>query len=308
MQSGFFSKAQAVADKPSGMLIPNMIHIAWFGSMLPEKYARNVIAARQCNPDYSVILYSDSASMTGDAFEKLTNFCAAQDIKLTDLFTVSEADFANLKHIRFELNMKKWARASDITRATALYDHGGVYLDTDLWAKKPFGKLHAPTGTLQYIVTDNGERYINIYFMAAVAKHPVYKACISLLDSNYTSAQKLENHLSWMTTDDTELCIYATGNLSGGVFHVVLESTFTQAWLNKCHYDVSKCVDIYSDKTWLPKGAPDIAARHAFVLFATAGDDYLKSDEYKLLIRETKAQVTQLLATNSSRPAPTKKT
>lgn len=86
-------------------MIPKIIHYCWFGrSPLPD-FARKCISSwkKHC-PTYEIIQWDE------------------------DNFDFSTAP----RYVRQACEAKKWAYVTDWVRLKVIYDHGGVYLDTDV--------------------------------------------------------------------------------------------------------------------------------------------------------------------------------
>lgn len=84
-------------------MIPKKIHYCWFGYNPKPKLAEKCIASwREFCPDYEIIEWNESN------------------------FDVSKSEYT-----RFCYEAKKWAFLSDYVRLVILYEHGGVYFDTD---------------------------------------------------------------------------------------------------------------------------------------------------------------------------------
>ena len=84
--------------------IPHTIHYCWFGrNPLDEKSLRCIESWRKFFPDYEIIQWNE------------------------DNFNINEFDFTQKAYAD-----KKWAFVSDVARLKILYDHGGLYFDTDV--------------------------------------------------------------------------------------------------------------------------------------------------------------------------------
>jgi mannosyltransferase OCH1-like enzyme len=94
-------------------MIPKIIHYCWFGgNPMPKDEAAYIEGWKKILKDYEFKLWNEE------------NF----DIHAT-LFTERAA------------KAKKWAFIADFARFYAVYNYGGVYLDTDVEVIKPFDKL-----------------------------------------------------------------------------------------------------------------------------------------------------------------------
>ena len=85
-------------------MIPKTIHYCWFGgNPLDERALRCIKSWKKFFPDYKIIQWNE------------------------DNFDLQEFDFAAKAYAD-----KKWAFVSDVARLKILYDHGGLYFDTDV--------------------------------------------------------------------------------------------------------------------------------------------------------------------------------
>lgn len=86
------------------MGIPHKIHYCWFGSNpKPEVFEQCIASWKKYMPDWEIIEWND------------------------DNFDVSFCQYAQQAYAD-----KKWAFLSDVARLKILYDHGGIYFDTDV--------------------------------------------------------------------------------------------------------------------------------------------------------------------------------
>lgn len=96
-------------------MIPKQIHLIWFGSdNLPEQVNLCIESWRHFMPDYEIVRWDES------------NFDVNQN-----------------NYCREAYEAKKWAFVSDYARFKILFDHGGIYLDTDVELLKPLNELLA---------------------------------------------------------------------------------------------------------------------------------------------------------------------
>ena len=95
-------------------MIPKVIHYCWFGNAeLPKRERRCLESWKKYCPDYRIREWNEK------------NF----DIESAPLF------------IRQAYECKKFAYVSDYARIKIIYDHGGIYLDTDVEVVKRFDEL-----------------------------------------------------------------------------------------------------------------------------------------------------------------------
>lgn len=91
-------------------MIPKIIHYCWFGRGVIPAYLQSCIDSwSKLMPDYEFKCWSE------------------------DNFDINSVQF-----VKEAYEMKKYAFVSDYVRIYALYNEGGIYLDTDVIAKKRF--------------------------------------------------------------------------------------------------------------------------------------------------------------------------
>ena len=91
-------------------MIPKVIHYCWFGhSPKPALFQRCIASWKKYCPDYEIIEWNE------------------------DNFDISQNDYA-----REAYEEKKWAFVTDYARLWIVYNHGGIYLDTDVEIIKEF--------------------------------------------------------------------------------------------------------------------------------------------------------------------------
>jgi mannosyltransferase OCH1-like enzyme len=90
------------------MAIPKIIHYCWFGgNPIPKMLQYCIDSWKQYLPDYELMLWNESNTVF-------------------DCYYVKEC-----------YEQKKWAFVSDYIRLKAVYEYGGIYMDTDMLLLKP---------------------------------------------------------------------------------------------------------------------------------------------------------------------------
>lgn len=85
-------------------MIPKVIHYCWFGGNEKSEIIKQCIASwKKYCPDYEIIEWNES------------NF-----------------DINCCQYVKEAYEAKKWAFVSDYARYKIIYEHGGIYLDTDV--------------------------------------------------------------------------------------------------------------------------------------------------------------------------------
>ena len=122
-------KGEKIMDRK----IPKIIHYCWFGgNEKPDSVIKYMESWKKYSPDYEIIEWNE------------------------ETFDIDSYDFA-----RQAYNAGKFAFVTDIVRLYAIYNYGGIYMDTDVEVLKPLDSLlryegfsgfeddtHIPTGIM----------------------------------------------------------------------------------------------------------------------------------------------------------------
>jgi len=119
-------------------MIPNRAFFIWFGNRLPWTTGLAILSTKKVqNPD-EIILYVDS-EIHGDGYDLI------KDLPGITLKKIEASIFSDLNDngLIWKLFQKfeKPALKSDLLRFALVYKYGGVYLDTDIIAIKPWNDL-----------------------------------------------------------------------------------------------------------------------------------------------------------------------
>lgn len=123
-------------------MIPKIIHYCWFGGEKPNKVKRCIESWKKVLPDYDVREWNAE------------NF-----------------DINALRYTKEAFAARKYAFVSDVARVKALYECGGIYLDTDVMVYKSFDSVLDNRCVLGF----EEENYVATSFMAAEQGHPLMK-------------------------------------------------------------------------------------------------------------------------------------
>ena len=111
-------------------MIPKKIHYCWFGrNPLPESALKCIASWRKFLPDYEIIEWNED------------NF-----------------DINSIPYTAQAYAAKKYAFVSDYARFKILYEHGGLYFDTDVEVIKPFEDILARGPFMGFEVNPNSNR------------------------------------------------------------------------------------------------------------------------------------------------------
>jgi mannosyltransferase OCH1-like enzyme len=146
--------------------IPKLIHYCWYGKGEKPTVVKQCIESwRKTNPEMEIVEWNESNSPQHDIVQQ------------------------NIKH-------KLYAFASDYTRLYALYQHGGIYLDTDVYLKKSLNALLKYNAFLAF----ESSTHITNGVSGAHKNHPFFKQCLDRLEKRGHS--KKDPYLSALLTMD----------------------------------------------------------------------------------------------------------
>lgn len=111
-------------------MIPKKIHYCWIGGNPLPKSAQKCIASwKKFCPDYEIIEWNESSY-----------------------------DFTKNQYMKEALEAKKWGFVPDYARLDIIYQHGGIYLDTDVEMIKSFDELLKTKGFAGF----ESDQYVNL--------------------------------------------------------------------------------------------------------------------------------------------------
>lgn len=133
------------------MSIPKIIHLCWYGrGKYPELTEKCILSWKKVLPDYEIKIWDE------DSF-----------------------DIACCSFTRQAYAARKWAFVSDYVRLVALYQYGGIYMDTDLEVLKDFSHL---LKSKKFVTSYVEGGLVATSFIASEAGHPFLKKLIEYYD------------------------------------------------------------------------------------------------------------------------------
>lgn len=103
-------------------MIPKKIHYCWFGgNPLPDSAKSCIASWRKFCPDYEIIEWNES------------NY-----------------DVNKIRYTQQAYACRKWSFVSDYARLDIIYQHGGIYLDTDVELLRPLDSLREYEGFMGF--------------------------------------------------------------------------------------------------------------------------------------------------------------
>ena len=150
----------------SQKVIPKIIHFCWFGGGEKSKDVLEYIKTwQQLLPDYKIMEWNEKT------------------------YSIENS----IPYVKEAYSSKKWAFVSDYVRLYALYNYGGIYLDTDVQILKSFDDLLKNEVFFGFESKD----YLCTAVMGACSKHWFVK---EFLDS-YKERHFIQEDGSWYTKE-----------------------------------------------------------------------------------------------------------
>ena len=152
--------------------IPKTIHYIWFGGNKKNELIEKCIQSwKEKLPDYKIVEWNEN------------NF-----------------DINSHPYMQKAYTEKKWAFVSDYARLKILYEHGGVYLDTDMYILKNFDDILRCSS--ECLVGKEDGNYINAAFMASSKGSKYLKDLLSEYDS-MTQIETIPRVMTRLTKENT---------------------------------------------------------------------------------------------------------
>ncbi|MDA3055541.1 MULTISPECIES: glycosyltransferase family 32 protein [unclassified Campylobacter] len=146
-------------------MIPKIIHYCWFGgNPLPELALKYIESWKKYCPDYEIIEWNES------------NF-----------------DVNALQYTKEAYEAKKYAFVADVARLKALYEFGGIYMDTDMELLKNIDDLMND----KFFLGFESSEYVNLAICGSESKSDILQ---EMLDYYKTHKFMLENNQLNTTT------------------------------------------------------------------------------------------------------------
>lgn len=156
-------------------MIPKNIHFVWLGGKKKNRQARKCIKSwRKYCPDYQIIEWNED------------NF-----------------DINSVPYVKEACEAKKWAFASDYIRLYALYNYGGIYMDTDVEVVKPLEEFLSYKAFLGFERDDA----ISTGIMACEQGNEMFGDFLSYYDDKHFIKENGELDLTTNVTTITNICL-----------------------------------------------------------------------------------------------------
>lgn len=167
-------------------MIPKIIHYCWFGEkIIPQEFSAYIDGWQRLMPEYKLFKWDETNSPM------------------------------HLPYLKLAQKQQKWANMSNFVRLYALWEYGGIYLDTDVEVIKTFDKwLDRDEGVLGFESFDEktNKYVVNNAVMLFPSHHPFIRKCLVYIQSNFDGQEAANLSSPKMTTtllEQSGLTMYA---------------------------------------------------------------------------------------------------
>lgn len=216
----------------SELKIPKKLHYVWVGGGKMSDLMNECMATWKVHcPDYEVIEWNEK------------NF-----------------DIEGNPWAKAALAARNWALVSDIMRAWILYEHGGIYVDTDIEILRPLDEFLANEFFMGY----ESKHWCNTAIIGSVACNEIVGKCIERYKKTAEKGTKIESNTNLLAVQaysaimEMEYGIKPNGQTSiyeNGVGLYSRDYFYPQDWLtHKIKLTQNSAVVHRCSQTWLTKG------------------------------------------------------
>jgi Glycosyltransferase sugar-binding region containing DXD motif len=132
-------------------MIPKRLHYVWVGSKLPDKQRAFIETWQRTNPDYELVEWNEGNI----------------DLKLPAIARAYA--------------QRRWATVADIARLIAVYEQGGIYLDTDFQVYRSLDNLLSHRCFFVFQYEEHPTDWVCNGVFGAEARHPFIGKAISAI-------------------------------------------------------------------------------------------------------------------------------
>lgn len=160
---------KALAD--TSLKIPKLIHYVWVGPNQPEHIQHYISTWEEQNPDFEIKRWSE------------------RDLDLSIPF------------VKYVYERGYWALVANYLRLLAVYTDGGIYMDTDFLAVRPFdGELLSKNCFYGFQLESHPLEWVNNAIFGAVPRHWFVKKCLDYVSKDLKGPENPLESSPRMTT------------------------------------------------------------------------------------------------------------
>lgn len=218
-------------------MIPKIIHYCWMsGDAYPEKIRRCMASWRKMLPDYEIWLWD-----------------------------ARRFDIHQSAWVREAFEAKKYAFCADYIRLYALYNYGGIYLDSDVEVVKPYDDLlHLP-----YFIGDESKEYFEAATIGSEPHHPFIGHLLAYYKDRHFIG---ENGQMDITVMPWVMMMATKGTFRRNVIHRIEDFDYSPDVVNVFPYDWFSPIDTTGERFVLRQTEHTYSIHH----FANSWVDWKK--------------------------------
>lgn len=182
----------------------------WDGKPMPRVYKDYGRMWQALNPEWEVVDYNQLAIASSGI---LDSHAGIRDVLI---------DLSNRDHGRN--GIEYWVQIADVIGYLLAYEHGGIYVNTDIMPVKPLRYLlnHYQAGHNAYAGREDPQRIVNAV-LGGPEKHPLYEEVLKQLPDSYFSQPYAEMVL---TTGPVLLTNVINNTFQGQGIRILPETAF----------------------------------------------------------------------------------
>ena len=194
-------------------MIPKIIHYCWFGGKpIPKEYQRYIESWRKFLPEYEIWEWNEDEN---DNVNENVNVNKNQNVnenvnkdekRLCDRKMAYDVNCIPFSEEAYRVG--KYAYVSDYARLKILYEHGGVYFDTDVEVIRPMDDIIEKGGFLAFEKHESNpafRSYVNVGLGFACEKgNPIIKEIMDYYENHhyiYPDGHREQIPIVYITTD-----------------------------------------------------------------------------------------------------------
>jgi mannosyltransferase OCH1-like enzyme len=219
----------APTNRETPEMIPKKIHYCWFGNGAKNDLIEKCMGSwQELIPDYQIKEWNETNSPM-------------------DLPYVQEA-----------YKKKLWSKVSNIVRLYAIYNEGGIYLDTDIEVIKNLDALLNNNCFLGFQLKVKHSEWVNNAVIGSIPMHPFIKKCMDLNLELFEKMKKfyISPEVTTKVLEEMGLRKYGI-QMIGGVRLYPVEYFYPYPWWGKFHPSCVKedtyCIHHWQVSWWKKK-------------------------------------------------------
>lgn len=137
-------------------MIPKKIHYVWFGGEKPDKVKKCINSWKELGKDWEIIEWNEK-----------------------------NIDINSHPFLQYHYKKRNWAFVSDYLRGWTIFNHGGIYVDTDIEYKGNKKYLNEIVDKYDFVFSRNGKYWITASSMGAKKGNAIVGRYVEIYGNDY---------------------------------------------------------------------------------------------------------------------------